>query len=66
MAIWTVTSSIEVLYRLPGGRVESCGRPDSRIRADAEAFVMSNSNPWDVVHTPSGTWVRLPEPGVAA
>jgi hypothetical protein len=66
MAIWTITSSVEVLYRLPGGRVESCGRADSRNRTDAEAWVMANANPWDFVHTPTGTWVRLVDPGVPA
>jgi hypothetical protein len=66
MAIWTIRPDLEVLYRWPAGPVQSCGRPDSRMRSDAEEWVMANSSPWDVIHTPSGTWVRLAETGVPA
>jgi hypothetical protein len=42
--------------------VQPCGDTEAALETDLEAWVFDEANPWDVVRTPRGTFVRQRAP----
>jgi hypothetical protein len=61
VATWKVHSDCRVTYRETNKHVlKECGRATSELLPGVLAWVVSTSEPWDLILSPTGAWFRMP------
>ena len=63
MAVWLVTSDLEVTYTGSDGVVQDCGRAEAGVlRPEVLAWVITSASVGDLVRIPEGVFVRQHAP----
>ena len=67
MAVWSVAMEGDevVLRYFDGERVQECGRGPVVLLQDVVQFASAQAEPFDVVETPAGTFVKQGRAGAA-
>lgn len=65
MSVWTITRTTDAVKLTfthdplaENPFIQPCGHAELALECDVEAFVFDQADPWDLIHTPRGTFVR--------